>query len=402
MSTSPAKYFGRSMGKTGSRLTTAVLPSAAACHDTLQSLSKAIFEQLASETTEQPSGRGILRSAPISSSRDDPLPTPKETFPAPLPAVSLPYELSLLDHLFINPMSSHAKASEYTTCKPGNGRCYGKQKQPPTDSGLVGKKHRSSSFLRPGVEGRGGGGGGHGSVPSAGEYARLASSFSGGFGSANGSGSANGHGQGHANSNGNNGMSNGPTFFGSVDGDTGLQMYGIAAQMGHIGSSPALTGFTPGMPSWEGQQGQGQGQGNGGFTSGGLSTSSASGGAKGGRTGMANGSANAGNNDAQHGRMSELINAAVGQSELNESNSLSVVLNGGGGSNGQSNGSGISNGASNGTSNGNANGNGNGGGQNEGGDGGFDLFNFLMDEEGGLGQGAWDAMEFATDFPFWS
>jgi len=42
------------------------------------------------------------------------LPNPNESFPAPLPAVTLPYELSLLDNLFINPMSSHKKASEYT------------------------------------------------------------------------------------------------------------------------------------------------------------------------------------------------------------------------------------------------------------------------------------------------
>lgn len=54
---------------------------------------------------------GILGRTPVSSSRDDPLPT--EAFPAPLPSVPLPYELSLLDNLFINPMAAHGKASDY-------------------------------------------------------------------------------------------------------------------------------------------------------------------------------------------------------------------------------------------------------------------------------------------------
>lgn len=86
----------------------------------MQALSKAILERLSASapasSATSPNGRsiGIPRSAPISSSRDDPLPNPNESFPAPLPAVTLPYELSLLDNLFINPMSSHKKASEYT------------------------------------------------------------------------------------------------------------------------------------------------------------------------------------------------------------------------------------------------------------------------------------------------
>ena len=87
----------------------------------MQALSKAILERLTASSpppssVNSPNGRsiGIPRSAPISSSRDDPLPNPNESFPAPLPAVTLPYELSLLDNLFINPMSSHKKASEYT------------------------------------------------------------------------------------------------------------------------------------------------------------------------------------------------------------------------------------------------------------------------------------------------
>ena len=49
---------------------------------------------------------------PVSSSRDEPL--NNDTFPAPLPAIALPYELSLLDNLFLNPMSTHIKASDYT------------------------------------------------------------------------------------------------------------------------------------------------------------------------------------------------------------------------------------------------------------------------------------------------
>jgi hypothetical protein len=85
----------------------------------MQTLSKAILEQIHSKpvsSASSPSGRimGMSRAAPISSSRDDPLPNPNESFPAPLPAVTLPYELSLLDNLFVNPMSSHKKASEYT------------------------------------------------------------------------------------------------------------------------------------------------------------------------------------------------------------------------------------------------------------------------------------------------
>jgi len=95
----------------------------------MQTLSKAILEQLSNSkpaSSDSPGGRamGMSRAAPISSSRDDPLPNPNESFPAPLPAVTLPYELSLLDNLFVNPMSSHKKASEYTN---GNkNRCAGK------------------------------------------------------------------------------------------------------------------------------------------------------------------------------------------------------------------------------------------------------------------------------------
>jgi hypothetical protein len=87
----------------------------------MRSVSQAILEQLGK--TEPPpsatSPRSILRGAPISSSRDDPL--PNEAFPAPLPPITLPYELSLLDNLFLNPMAPHNKASDYTNgCKNRN------------------------------------------------------------------------------------------------------------------------------------------------------------------------------------------------------------------------------------------------------------------------------------------
>ncbi|OCF37183.1 fungal specific transcription factor [Kwoniella heveanensis CBS 569] len=105
------------------------VPSALACHDTMRSLCQAIFDQVskldppmtAGSSSNSPT-RTILRGAPISSSREDPL--PNETFPAPLPPVALPYELSLLDNLFRNPMASHNKASEYTS----NKKCHDKKK----------------------------------------------------------------------------------------------------------------------------------------------------------------------------------------------------------------------------------------------------------------------------------
>ncbi|WVQ96491.1 hypothetical protein IAU59_003596 [Kwoniella sp. CBS 9459] len=105
------------------------VPSALACHDTMRSLCQAIFDQLskldppptAGSSSSSPT-RGILRGAPISSSREDPL--PNEAFPAPLPPVAMPYELSLLDNLFRNPMASHNKASEYTS----NKKCHDKKK----------------------------------------------------------------------------------------------------------------------------------------------------------------------------------------------------------------------------------------------------------------------------------
>ncbi|ORX37235.1 fungal-specific transcription factor domain-domain-containing protein [Kockovaella imperatae] len=97
------------------------VPSAGACHDTMQTLSKAILDQLAASDPPQntaPSPGRIRSSAPVSSSRHDP--HPSDRFPAPLPQVQLPYELSLLDNVFINPMAAHNKASDYTN---GKARC---------------------------------------------------------------------------------------------------------------------------------------------------------------------------------------------------------------------------------------------------------------------------------------
>ncbi|ODN93409.1 fungal specific transcription factor [Cryptococcus wingfieldii CBS 7118] len=98
------------------------VPSASACHDTMRTLSQAIFKQLGefnpppvSNTSGSPAQRTNFRSVPISSSREDPL--PNEVFPAPLPPVTMPYEMSLLDNLFRNPMASHNKASDYTSNK---------------------------------------------------------------------------------------------------------------------------------------------------------------------------------------------------------------------------------------------------------------------------------------------
>ncbi|WVQ65613.1 uncharacterized protein L199_003791 [Kwoniella botswanensis] len=138
------------------------VPSASDCHRTMQALSQAIFEQLSKldlpptmgSSASSPGGRGILRGAPISSSREDPL--PNETFPAPLPAVELPYELSLLDNLFRNPMASHNKASEYTS----NQKCRSKKKkeheQVNVDYGGVGNYPSTSSSSHGHSHGHGG------------------------------------------------------------------------------------------------------------------------------------------------------------------------------------------------------------------------------------------------------
>jgi hypothetical protein len=85
--------------------------------DSLEGYSRSTRQYQLNGNGTSPSGRNLSRGAPISSSRDDPL--PHESFPAPLPLIALPYEFSLLDNLFLNPMSSHIKASDYTN---GNNR----------------------------------------------------------------------------------------------------------------------------------------------------------------------------------------------------------------------------------------------------------------------------------------
>lgn len=96
------------------------VPSAAACHETMRHASQAIIEQLSKmspprkdiPSARSPGGR-FRAAAAISSARDDPLPN-DASFPAPLPPTTLPYELTLLEHLFLNPLTSHHKASGYT------------------------------------------------------------------------------------------------------------------------------------------------------------------------------------------------------------------------------------------------------------------------------------------------
>lgn len=252
------------------------VPSAGACHDTMQSLSKAIFDQISASpppipTSNNSSPRGILRGMPISSSRDDP--HPNEAFPAPLPPVTLPYELSLLDNLFINPMAAHNKASDYTK----------------------GNKNKSrASDVRAAFN----------SAPDP----TIASITSGNFG-------ALGPPQGFP-----------PGVFQS--GLSGLGAYGVAAQVNNTHDvKPQLT------PIFDGN---------------GL-----------------------GNTNAMYGDMAMTNQTPMG-------------------------GSGVGNG------NGNVNGlmNPGGGGVGE---GDFDIFSFLMDEEGGLGgSGNWDALEVPADFSLWS
>lgn len=93
------------------------VPSAGQCHETMRSVSTAILEQLSKvkpNRNDLPTrSPGARFGAAISSARDDPLPS-DASFPAPLPPTQLPYELTLLDNLFLNPITSHHKLSEYT------------------------------------------------------------------------------------------------------------------------------------------------------------------------------------------------------------------------------------------------------------------------------------------------
>lgn len=101
----------------------------------MQAVSSAILDQIqkldppprdASTSSQTPDGRQIMRGVPISSSRNDPHPH-DSPFPTPLPNIPLPYELTLLDNLFVNPMVKHNKASDYTC--GSQKRCQQKQAQ---------------------------------------------------------------------------------------------------------------------------------------------------------------------------------------------------------------------------------------------------------------------------------
>jgi len=86
----------------------------------MQAVSSTILDQIQkldppprdATISTRPDARQIHRGVPVSSSRNDPL--PQDAFPTPLPNIPLPYELTLLDNLFVNPMVSHNKASDYT------------------------------------------------------------------------------------------------------------------------------------------------------------------------------------------------------------------------------------------------------------------------------------------------
>lgn len=287
------------------------VPSAGACHDTMQTLSKAIMEQLQSiSSTTSPGGRGALRSAPISSSRDDPL--PNESFPAPLPAIALPYELSLLDNLFVNPMAQHNKASDYTN---GN-KCKKNGKKDEQD----------------------------GNNASSGAYG---SSSNGAYGGSHGSRGDRSMGppQGFPpNAFGGNTL---PGSASTAGGNTiGLQAYGMAAQMGNGKSSGTIAPHGAFSPSTMG-----------------LGDSS-----------TRNGTPQSYGYDSSK--------AGQGQSDTSALDDLAAAANGSMAM----------------TSDGQAAGT-----AGAGASGAFDMFSFLMDEEGGLaGSGNWDALDIPSDFGLWS
>lgn len=85
------------------------IPSSSAYHETIQSISFAIFEEL-----DDPTAAGS-RGARLSSARKDRI--PGVGFSAIQPPAKHPYELSLLDKLFSNPLAYPHKASNYTNGK---------------------------------------------------------------------------------------------------------------------------------------------------------------------------------------------------------------------------------------------------------------------------------------------
>ncbi|WWD18636.1 hypothetical protein CI109_103089 [Kwoniella shandongensis] len=280
------------------------VPSASACHETMRNLSQAIFEQLSKleppETTNSTttSPRNI-RGAPISSSREDPL--PNEAFPTPLPAVTLPYELSLLDNLFRNPMASHDKASEYTS-----------NKGPKARKGAVKEEHGIGFTPAP-----------QGFPP-------------GVFHTPSGVSSSHAHGFGGGSQAANN------SAFG--DPNTLLGTFGIVAQMG-MGTSPSANG-----------------NGNGPIFNSDHTSSSV--------TDPTTTSTGHGDEHAGPGG-GEGMGSGV-HSMLNGGGATPTAIS--------------NNGAS---------------GEGEGMGMGFDIFSFLMDEEGGLGGGNY-ALDVPADFSLWS
>ncbi|KAK8858741.1 hypothetical protein IAR55_002970 [Kwoniella newhampshirensis] len=283
------------------------VPSASACHETMRNLSHAIFDQLSKldppETTNSASaspGR-MLRGVPVSSSREEPL--PNEAFPAPLPAVTLPYELSLLDNLFRNPMASHNKASEYTSNKGPKAK-----KEPTNGENGVGSFEPAPQGFPPGVF----------HTPSS---------------------TSTGHSHGHG-----FGGGHGSSSFGFTDPNTLMGTFGIATQMGMAAStSPGATGGGN-PPVFNGDSSHSM------FNA--TTTSTTNGdshGGPGGGTGMGGG---------VHSMLNDL--------------GASTAMPGS-------------------AANGEGEGNGNG----------FDIFSFLMDEEGGLG-GSNYALDVPADFSLWS
>ena len=126
------------------------VPSAGACHDTMQTMSKAILDQLTASDSRRSSGTspGRQRHAPpVSSSRDDPL--PNDRFPAPLPPIPLPYELSLLDNVFVNPMAAHNKASDYTNGKQARSKVSVKTEQGSMSDMTTNNGLRSTTYGAP-------------------------------------------------------------------------------------------------------------------------------------------------------------------------------------------------------------------------------------------------------------
>lgn len=319
------------------------VPSASACHDTMRSVSQAIVEQLSKiDSSKNRSSSAVLspgslgrigrgfRGAPISSSRDDPMPS--EGFPAPLPPTTLPYELSLLDYLFINPMAQHNKASDYT-----NGKKCAKGKGTGKPNGI------SISEL---------GGNSHGGLNGSGDGGPTIGFPPGAFQS---------------------------TF--TSPGNNGIGPYGLAAVgLSHLNGNGQISGggFSGGIDNLSNTPIETNGNGHGhASTSNGTDMEGLSGSGSG-LGGM--------NPHGLSGLYSQVPEGGLGGGVGGSGNTPSAS---GGGTSG---GSHLASG---------------GGSQSAataaGGDPNFDIFSFLMDEEGGIGgTGTWDALDVPPDFSLWS